>query len=306
MPELREDILTGEQVILAPGRATRPNTFRTEPGDLPARVDTCPFCPGNEEQTPPEVMRTGAGEPDRPGWQVRVVPNKYPIVGEGVRGAHEVVVLSPEHNRSLALVGFNRAREVFRVLRDRARHHAADGARHIQVFINHGQAAGASIEHPHAQLVSLDFVPPFVTEMTRRFAQGGPLLRLAMDEAEECDLVLREEVDALTWSPYAAPSPLFMRIALRDGGHRFDLIDDWSVISISDAVFHALNRLLEVAGDVPYNVVVHSGPVTENPYSWWVDIVPRISVRAGFEFGTGLSVNTLAPEAAAKWMRGAL
>src|SRR6478736_3298673 len=101
MPEMRHDALTDRLVIVAAERAARPETFRREREPLPATAPNCPFCPGNESETPPEVCREGDGAPDTPGWTLRVVPNKYPIVGGSVAGAHEVVVLCPAHDRSL-------------------------------------------------------------------------------------------------------------------------------------------------------------------------------------------------------------
>src|SRR5215467_13407435 len=101
MPEMRHDSLTDRLVIVAAERAARPETFRREREPLPAAVDSCPFCSEHESETPPEVARLGAGAPDTPGWTLRVVPNKFPIVGGAVAGAHEVVVLSPAHDRSL-------------------------------------------------------------------------------------------------------------------------------------------------------------------------------------------------------------
>src|SRR4051812_8580472 len=104
MQELAVDELTGDQVIFAPARALRPDTFRVEGTALPPAVASCPFCDGNESETPPEVARIGPGAPETPGWRVRVVPNKYPIVGDGVPGAHEVVILSPAHHADFGML----------------------------------------------------------------------------------------------------------------------------------------------------------------------------------------------------------
>src|ERR1700690_2640669 len=101
MQQLLVDELTGDRAILAPARALRPDTFRVHSDPLPATVATCPFCAGNERDTPPEGARRGPGAPDPPGWSLRVVPNKYPIVGDGVAGAHEVVIFSPAHDADL-------------------------------------------------------------------------------------------------------------------------------------------------------------------------------------------------------------
>ena len=141
--------------------------------------------------TPPEVYRTGGGAPDTPGWSVRVVPNLYPIVGgheagPGATGAHEVVVLSPAHESSFARLDGQQAAEVLTVLRDRARHHLAAGRAFVQVVINHGVAAGASIEHPHAQIVALDLVPPAVAQAVERFEDAGHDLVIAdIDRADD-------------------------------------------------------------------------------------------------------------------------
>src|SRR5262245_883466 len=144
--QLQVDVLTGMRVIVAPGRSVRPDTFRGAEA-LPASLPSCPFCASNEADTPPEVARLGEGEPDTPGWRIRVVPNKYPIVGDGLAGAHEVLVLSPAHDRSFADLDDAAATEVFSMLRDRLAAHLADGYRHAHTYINHGKAAGASIEH---------------------------------------------------------------------------------------------------------------------------------------------------------------
>ncbi len=159
MQQLLVDELTGDTVILAPARALRPDTFRVEADPLAASVATCPFCRGNEHETPPEVARIGPGTPDTPGWTLRVVPNKFPIVGGGVPGAHEVVIFSPAHDADLGALSETAAADVLVALRDRARVHLANGHAYAQAFVNQGKAAGASIEHPHAQLVALDLVP---------------------------------------------------------------------------------------------------------------------------------------------------
>ena len=159
MQELRTDELTGAQVIIAPGRATRPEVFRPAAADATGTPPaTCPFCEGHEAMTPPEVARAGGGAPDAPGWQVRIVPNLYPIVGDGVPGAHEVIVLSPAHDGRLDRLSSDAATAALVALRDRAAYHLDAGLVHAQPMLNQGRASGASIEHPHAQLVVLDTV----------------------------------------------------------------------------------------------------------------------------------------------------
>jgi UDPglucose--hexose-1-phosphate uridylyltransferase len=302
--ELREDLVTGALVVVAPGRSTRPDTFRTAAPALPATVPACPFCGGNECETPPEVARTGPGAPDTPAWRVRVVPNKYPIVGDGVPGAHEVVVLSPAHDRSFADLDDDAVAEVFLVLRERLAFHLAHGHRHAHAFINHGKPAGASIEHPHAQVIALDFVPPFVDRVLDRFAAAQrDLVHDAIDEARSAGCLVGDG-DVVTWCPPASNTSYALRCALPYGRQRFDTAADGEVRATAIAVRDVLVRLRDVLGDVPYNVLIDTAPADDSrPFHWWIDITPRLNVTAGFEQATGLNVCTIAPDAAAAELR---
>jgi UDPglucose--hexose-1-phosphate uridylyltransferase len=242
---------------------------------------------------------------------VRVVPNLYPIVGgpdaePGVTGAHEVAVLSPEHGRSFAQLEDAQAAEVLVVLRDRARHHLRAGAAFVQVVINHGAAAGASIEHPHAQLVALDFVPPAVEHAVGQGEAAADDLVLADLERAGDDLVVLDGA-APSWCPHAASTPFEFRVALRAPGARFDDADDARVDEVAQATRSTLARLAAVLGDVPYNLVVYTAPpgATDDAFHWYVEVQTRIAVVAGFEQGTGILVNTTPPELAASRLREA-
>jgi len=310
MSELRRDELSGRWVLLAPGRAARPHTFGSAGADVPG-PDACPFCTGNEHLTPPEVYRTGDGAPDTPGWRVRVVPNLYPIVGgpdagPGATGAHEVVVLSPAHDHSFAQLDDVQAAEVLTVLRDRARHHLAAGRTFVQVVINHGRAAGASIAHPHAQVVALDLVPPAVALAVERFdAAGHDLVVADLDRAGD-DLRLVDGPVA-AWCPRAGSTPYELRLALRSDGSRFDEARDDDMRPLAGATRSVLARLAVATGDVPYNLVVHTAPpgTSRESFHWYVEVQTRMAVVAGFEHGTGILVNTVPPEVAAQELGGA-
>ncbi|HZJ25602.1 MAG TPA: galactose-1-phosphate uridylyltransferase [Acidimicrobiia bacterium] len=309
--ELRHDPVSGRVVIIAPERDARPHASR----ELGARESTpasCPFCPGNEDATPPEVYRTGPGASNTPGWRVRVAPNLFPIVGglhaaHRAGGAHEVIVLSPDHDRSFAGLSDDEAVEVLTVARDRARYHLDAGLTYVQILVNHGREAGASLAHTHAQLVALDFVPPAVLAARDRL------------DAAEMDTVAAQRLEledgpfsvidgaAAVWCPPASGSPYEMRIAHADAEARFDDSSDDVIAAIAVALRDGLARLAAVVGDAPYNVVVHSA--TRDDHSafahWYVGVHPRLSVRAGFELGTGVDVNVVAPEAAAARLRDA-
>jgi UDPglucose--hexose-1-phosphate uridylyltransferase len=259
------------------------------------------------------VFRTGDGAPDTTGWRVRVVPNLYPIVGgedagEGATGAHEVIVLSPDHDADFARLSEEGAVEVLGVMRERARVHLDAGRAHVQLLINQGRAAGASIEHPHAQLVAIDFVPPAVEAALARFDAAGT--DLVAEEAARAmkDGLVVVQGPAPAWSPWAAGAKYMLRVAHRSTRARFDEATDPEVAVVARGLRQALQRLHARLGEeLAYNVVVNTAAPGRHPgpFHWWIDVVPRLSVLAGFEAGTGVLVNTVPPEIAAKELREA-
>jgi len=308
MPDLRRDPVTGDLVLFSPRRAARPHTIAAPP-PAPSAA-TCPFDPGHEDATPPEVFRTGTGAPGEPGWRVRVTPNLYPIVdgpdaGKDAGGAHEVVVLSPDHDRSFGMLDDAEAVEVLAVMRDRARRHIDAGCAFVQVFINHGRAGGASIAHPHAQVVALEFVPPVVEALAARFdaANDDPL---DVDRAIDPKLVVRDG-PAPTWCPWASAAPYTVRIEPPDPRTTFDQAADDSIRAVAFSARDALASVRVVLDDPAYNLVVHTAPPTgsRRPY-WFAEIRPRTSVIAGFELATNVLVNTVIPEVASEQLRAGL
>ena len=314
--ELRHDALTGRLVLLAPGRAARPDTHDTPTDDEVdagpgvadvARAPGCPFCPGHEDETPPEVARVGPGAPDTPGWSVRVVPNLFPIVGgegsgPGATGAHEVAILSPHHQHAFHQLDDEQATQVLTMLRDRAHTHAEIGSSYVQVLVNHGKAAGASIAHPHAQLLALDFVPPGAGVAIERFgATGNDLVIEDQTAALDAGTAIVVGTEVRAWCPTAAASPFETRIAASGAGARFETATDGQVLGVAIVLRNVLAAMSSALGSPAYNVVVHTSPSDDDlPYHWWVEAVPRISVVAGFELGTGLAVNTVDPGVAAR------
>jgi UDPglucose--hexose-1-phosphate uridylyltransferase len=244
---------------------------------------------------------------------VRVFPNLYPIVGPdaapGATGAHEVVVLSPAHADGFAQITEAQAIEVADVLRERARFHARAGRRHVQALVNWGRSAGASIAHPHAQLLALDIVPPAVAAAETRFA-GSDALHADLDDAVARELVIvdGDGAHAPAWCPWAASSPWVVRIAARDAGPRFEDAPDEHLHAVTRTLRRVLGALAFDLGNPPYNVVVQNAPAgTPARWSrWYVELIPRVSYVAGFEIGTGLFVNSVAPEWAAGQYREVL
>ena len=323
---MRRNPLNGLWVIVAPERAARPDTFRSDgeagasEGDRDAIA--CPFCPGNESMTPPEVSRTGQGDPDTPGWRIRVVPNLYPMVAgpapttratfsrfhDTVRGggAHEVVILSPSHQRSLADLTGAEIEEVFEVLADRMRTHLGAGHEYVQILVNHGKAAGASIEHPHTQLVAIGVAPPAVLAEAERIAGSPecPLCRAVLEDADRAGPLSIADASAPIWCPWWSGTPFEIMVAPRVHQPRFEHSPHLG--DVARSVGHALDLLRRVLGDAPYNVVVHTAPEPDGgAFHWHVHIWPRVVIQAGFESGTGILVNQVPPENAAAALRGA-
>jgi UDPglucose--hexose-1-phosphate uridylyltransferase len=307
VPEVRVDELAGTTTIVVPGRSERPDTFTTDRQPLPTRVAGCPFCPGNEHATPPELERRGAGAPDTPGWRIRVVPNLYPIVEAEAMPLHEVTVLSPAHDATLAQLPLDHVIELFGLWRDRAARHADAGAVHVAPFVNHGRAAGGSIEHPHSQMVAVHGVePPDVIASLARFAGAGrDLVAGQLTDALQRDLVVVDD-EASAWCPYASSSPYESVIAHPDAGASFERTPDHVLAAVARTVRELLRQQLAAIGDVAYNLAVHTTLVgSDTPFHWHVRVTPRVAVRAGFELVTGLLVNVVTPEDAAEHLRTA-
>lgn len=306
MPEYRHDEILDRRVVVAAERSARPYTTVADPAAR-SGPDQCPFCPGHEDRTPPETYRTGPGAPETPGWRVRVVPNLYPIVGApengDATGAHEVVILSPDHDRSFGRLDADQAAEVLTVLRDRACHHLESGRAYAAVFLNHGRGAGASIEHPHAQIVAPDSSAAAITAMVERFSTD--LVAREMADARRRELVIVDG-PAIAWCPPGSWSPYSMRVAHRSTRARFDEATDPEVRVVAEALHAALGRVEATLGDVAYNVIVHSAPpqVRAAEMHWHVEVIPRTGVVAGFEMGSGIYANSVAPEQAALLLRG--
>jgi UDPglucose--hexose-1-phosphate uridylyltransferase len=279
----------------------------------------CPFCPGHEDRTPPEVTRRGGGEPNGPGWEVRVFPNLYPIVDGPVAatpaaeaphrsspagGGHEVVVLSPDHGRSFAHLEFREAVQVLAVLQDRSRTHFAAGRRVVQPMINHGPAGGASLAHPHAQIVAVDIASPVTAQELEQFAAGdGCVLCEEMRRLDDDASLVVARGDALLWCPWWASTAYEMLLAPRRHDARFE--DSGSGVgAIARSLGQGLAHLDRHLGDPPYNLMVHTAPAPHaTDYHWHIHVRPRLQVDGGFELGTGIPVNAVDPVAAAAHLR---
>jgi UDPglucose--hexose-1-phosphate uridylyltransferase len=296
----------------------------------PNAAETCPFCEGREDRTPTEVWaaRREGGPPDTPGWTQRSVPNLYPVLagdaeppplstgGRGApelfesaaaTGAHEVIVHSPEHATSLAELSAERLAEAVDGWRERMRAHAEEACVHL--IVNEGPDAGASLEHSHAQLYALGFVPAEIARERERSAayhertMGGHLLAdVATQEVKRRDRLVAIDDEAMLICPWASRGPFELRIVPRQPAPRFEQ-DDAGAAMLGTAL-----RALEAAlGALPQlNLWVRTAPRGTTEFCWHLDLLPRLTVDAGFELGTGVPINVYPPERAAADLRDAL
>jgi len=322
--QLRLDPLTGRWVVVSVERAERPSAFT--PRSAPVQSDTtrpCPFCPGNEESSPPALETYGASG----SWLVRVVPNLYPAF-EGDQpfvvehrgpiftqatagGIHEVLVLSPDHNGDWSRLSDEQAGLVMAAIRDRVEEHSTvPGLRYSQAIVNAGREAGASIEHPHGQLLGMSFVPRELAEEQAGFARfaGRCLLCTTVDAEENAGhRVVYANERVVVLCPFWSGMPYELLIVPREHGAHLHRSPTSRLVAVGKAVRTSLQALTEHLGDIAYNVVFHSAPYrATGMYHWHVHILPNLATRAGFELGTGVLINVVAPERATEDLREAL
>ncbi|HEV7524937.1 MAG TPA: hypothetical protein VGP92_08225 [Acidimicrobiia bacterium] len=291
---------------MTPNRSDRPRTVAH--GRRPRLVDhNCPFCWGNEHATAEEITRVGPGGPAEPGWRVRVVKNRYPVVGGAgaATGECEVVVFRA-HERRLEDLEVDEVAEILAVIRDRVA--AQSVARtSVQVFVNAEAEAGASIAHPHAQLIALDFVPPALALEFAMISSLGadPLLR-DLELAEELDLVVVEGAVA-AWCPWAMPLPYGVRIAARTPGPPFTELGAADIAAVAQTLRDVVRAMNDVLDHPAYNVVVFSDQAraagAELVRRWRIEVIPRITVGGGFEIGTAVTTHATEPAVAAATLR---
>ncbi|HEY2670891.1 MAG TPA: hypothetical protein VGJ07_11015 [Rugosimonospora sp.] len=332
MVEARVDDETGDWSILAPRRAARPDDDRA-----PRAPAGCPFCWGNEAMTPPEVLRVPAGARD---WQVRVVPNLYaavdPADGPGgephdapgdaappapeppapFTGRHEVVVESGRHDWDLRRGDPDEVAAVLFAMRERCRALATDGPAAISVFRNYGVRAGASLVHPHSQIVALDQAPPRLVDRWRRardhHERTGVCLHDDIASAERragVRLVLDLD-EVLVFQPRAASVPHQTTLLPAGGGAGLADASDRTLTALAGTLPAVLAGLAAVLDDPAYNLVVHAGPTGDADagrwYRWHITIYPRVTTVGGLEIATGVAVNPSTPEQTAPVLRRAV
>jgi len=339
MSQLRKDLISGRWVIIASERSKRPDDFRSSAEPQPEKPDAfCPFCAGNESKTPPEVysLRREGTRPDQDGWSVRVVPNKFPALERGERterqheglfeamsgvGVHEVVIETPEHGTELCDLPQPHLTDVLETFRRRIISiEKEEQYQYVQLFKNKGRAAGASLSHPHSQIVATPIIPKRIKEelysAERLFKkhQSCIFCRIIEQEMALGRRIIHTDAHFCVMVPFASRFPFELQVfPLRHSAHLADMLPE-ETSSLAAALKDVLSKIKGLLSDPPYNLVLHQAPspslsrgewpgISKN-YHWHLEIMPVLTRVAGFELGTGFYINPVPPEAAAGFLLG--
>lgn len=325
--ELRQDLVSGDWVAIATGRAMRPHDFLSQPREAFGQLrDACPF---EAFENDAFLSLTFDGAPASPdNWWVEVIPNKYPAFQpdvcptpqssgpyqrmEGV-GYHEVVV-TRDHERSFALMSPAEADAVIRAYQERYRALAHEPCvRYVSIFHNHGRLSGATIGHPHSQIIAIPVVPPDVgrslSGSARYFKENGRCVHCAALEYEfrERSRIVAENDLMLVLVPFASKTAFELRVFPKNHAAHFEQIGAAERMALAEVLRASLAKLHRGLENPDYNLFLHTAPPDERDgydhYHWHFEILPKTSIWAGFEIGTGIEISTIAPEAAAAFLR---
>ncbi len=305
MPQLRQDPIAGYWVALAKDRSKRPFDFHRAPVQTKAGT-ICPFCPGNEGLTPPELLSYPCAEGT--GWRLRAFANKYPAID-----AHEVIVESPEHRSSFGELPKSAAVDLLSAVRDRMLALKEDPQlEYIQFFKNNGPGSGASLSHPHSQLMALPVVPGQVQleldGSLQHYEEHGRCIFCDLIDLEcgQRERVIFENEQVIVVAPYAPRFGFETWVIPRAHHSHFELTAEGLLRAVGEALHRIARRLEAVLDFPPYNFLLHTAPVQEPAmeyYHWHIEILPRMSGVGGYEFGTGCYINAILPEEAAGVLR---
>jgi len=328
MPELRKDPIIGRWVIISTERGKRPSDFGVTMEKKGSKL--CPFCPGNESATPPEIIafRPNGSRADRPGWTLRVISNKFPALkiegdlnreGHGMFdkmngvGAHEVIIESPDHSSDFGDFGDKTAQDVIWAYRMRIIDLKKDPRfRYIMVFKNYGEAAGASLEHAHSQLIATPIVPKRVTEELEgsqkyyQFKERCIFCDIIRQEMSDGERVISSNDNFVALEPFAPRMPFETWILPTKHFSTLEDIPEKVIPDLASILRETLKRLAVSLNNAPYNYILHTRPVENEGKEYFhfhIEIMPKLTKVAGFEWGTGFYINPTAPEDAAKYPR---
>lgn len=319
--QLRLNPLLARWVTVSLDRANRPAAFAPRMLAVEDEPRACPFCPGNEDETP-ATLEAHSG-PDGE-WSVRVVPNRYPafsgteplaVTNLGpvftqapASGSHEVVIFTPDHESSWADFDERQIGLVMEALRERVEAHAAmPNVRYTQVIVNHGREAGASMAHPHGQVLGVPFVPKELADEEHGFARfkGSCVLCTTLEaELEAGYRTIAIDDLAVAVCPFWSGTPYEALVIPRAHEAHLNLAKPDDATAVGRVLKEVLARLRSVHGDVAYNLVIHTAPHRHDvEFHWHAHVLPKLTTRAGFELGTGVLINIVPPEQAAAELR---
>ena len=330
MPELRKDPVVGRWVIISIERGKRPSDFAS-PSHKRRVSGFCPFCPGNEYTTPPEIMAIRPeGTDDKSKWSLRVVPNKFPAlqiegelekIGEGIFdkmsgvGAHEVIIESPDHLSSLSNLPRKDMENVLWAYHQRLTELKKDPRlKYVLIFKNEGEAAGASLEHTHSQLIALPIVPKLVREeltSSRKYydmKERCIFCDIINQELEEGKRVVCENENYVAIAPYAPRAPFETWILPKKHESHYKPLENGGFLSLAEVLQRVLKQIDKLLDVPPYNYMIHTSPFNDEEneyYHWHIELMPKLTKIAGFEWGSGFYINPTPPEEAARYMREA-
>lgn len=327
--EVRTDPITGRAVVIDLGEFRRRDDFDLEPVRLEDAPSTCPLCEGREADAGPEILAWREGGPANvPGWSVRVVANRHPMLKiEGqlaVRsqglfetrdglGAHEVIIETPMHDQPLQALDADRLWRVLWAWRTRIQDLKRDSRFvSVVVFKNHGRAAGARLDHAHSQLTALPFIPPVLAEKLRGAARhlsiNGRCIfcQLIAEELNDGRRIICDQESILAIAPYASRVPFETWFIPRDHAPRFEDTSDATLQLLADSLKSVMERIDWALERPAYNLVLHTAPLSgdaDAAFHWHLEILPRVTRYSALEWGTGLHRNPVSPEEAARVLR---
>ena len=329
MGELRRDPVVGRWVIIDTDHPSKPEDFEREVHTF--RGGECPFCYGSEGITPPEieVIREPGTEPNKPGWHVRVVANKFPalqIEGELERrgvgiydmsngiGAHEVIVQTPYHDKELSDLEDCEVENVVKMYCRRALDLRKDTRfKYILFFKNYGPSAGASLEHPHTQLIALPMIPKSVHEELEgafdyfEYRERCIFCDIIRQELQEKDRIIFENKNFIAFCPYVSRFAFEVWIIPKKHQDSFSALAPEQVPELAKILKNTLQRIKDVLFHPAYNFIIHTSPINviehKEGYHWHIEIMPKLTRVAGFEWGTGFYIVPTPPELAVQYLK---
>jgi UDPglucose--hexose-1-phosphate uridylyltransferase len=331
MSEFRQDPITGRWVIIASERSKRPRHDRRP--DNQSHSGPCPFCAGNEAMTPPEIWahRENNTQPDTPGWSVRVVPNKYPALAsggwwsdgedglyksQGGFGTHEVIIESPDHVVDMGALSVEQFTKILRTYQERLRELQTDPRwRYLLLYKNHGTRAGATLEHIHSQLIALPAVPKEAADelngAKKHFQSTGRCIycEIIQREGERHERLVSQSEHFIAVCPFAPRFGYETWILPKNHAASFEQSTGEDIAALAHALSGLVSRLNRALNNPPFNYVIHSSPPQQAAmpyYHWHIEIMPQLTRAAGFEWGSGVYMNSIAPEDAARLLRDAV